>query len=198
MPYLTIKDKGTRKLLNIDDEYIGFVYQSDINEYDLNDGTDIDITKVEDLHSLIFKRTYKKALSYLERSEYCASEIRFKLKMNDYSSVAIERVIESLYKSKFLDDRRYAEAFIRSYYSTKGRKLMETELLHKNISSDVINDAFDAFYEDEDYDEDEVIRSILDKKYKGADLSDIKTKTKVLSYFMRKGFSVDKVNNHLT
>ena len=75
---------------------------------------------------------------------------------------------------------------------------METELLHKNISSDVINDAFDAFYEDEDYDEDEVIRSILDKKYKGADLSDIKTKTKVLSYFMRKGFSVDKVNNHLT
>ena len=35
MPYLTIKDKGTRKLLNIDDEYIGFVYQSDINEYDL-------------------------------------------------------------------------------------------------------------------------------------------------------------------
>ncbi|MCR5367614.1 MULTISPECIES: regulatory protein RecX [Eubacterium] len=198
MPYLTIKDKGTRKLLNIDDEYIGFVYQSDINEYDLNDGTDIDITKVEDLHSLIFKRTYKKALSYLERSEYCASEIRFKLKMNDYSSVAIERVIESLYKSKFLDDRRYAEAFIRSYSSTKGRKLMETELLHKNISSDVINDAFDAFYEDEDYDEDEVIRSILDKKYKGADLSDIKTKTKVLSYFMRKGFSVDKVNNHLT
>ena len=118
--------------------------------------------------------------------------------MNDYSSVAIERVIESLYKSKFLDDRRYAEAFIRSYSSTKGRKLMETELLHKNISSDVINDAFDAFYEDEDYDEDEVIRSILDKKYKGADLSDIKTKTKVLSYFMRKGFSVDKVNNHLT
>ncbi|SCW38985.1 SOS response regulatory protein OraA/RecX, interacts with RecA [Eubacterium ruminantium] len=198
MPYLTIKDKGTRKLLNIDDEYIGFVYQSDINEYDLNDGTDIDITKVEDLHSLIFKRTYKKALSYLERSEYCASEIRFKLKMNDYSSVAIERVIESLYKSKFLDDKRYAEAFIRSYSSTKGRKLMETELLHKNISSDVINDAFDAFYEDEDYDEDEVIRSILDKKYKGADLSDIKTKTKVLSYFMRKGFSVDKVNNHLT
>ncbi len=198
MPYLTIKDKGTRKLLNIDDEYIGFVYQSDINEYDLNDGTDIDITKVEDLHSLIFKRTYKKALSYLERSEYCASEIRFKLKMNDYSTVAIERVIESLYKSKFLDDRRYAEAFIRSYSSTKGRKLMETELLHKNISSDVINDAFDAFYEDEDYDEDEVIRSILDKKYKGADLSDIKTKTKVLSYFMRKGFSVDKVNNHLT
>ena len=198
MPYLTIKDKGTRKLLNIDDEYIGFVYQSDINEYDLNDGTDIDITKVEDLHSLIFKRTYKKALSYLERSEYCASEIRFKFKMNDYSSVAIERVIESLYKSKFLDDRRYAEAFIRSYSSTKGRKLMETELLHKNISSDVINDAFDAFYEDEDYDEDEVIRSILDKKYKGADLSDIKTKTKVLSYFMRKGFSVDKVNNHLT
>lgn len=198
MPYLTIKDKGARKLLNIDDEYIGFVYQSDINEYDLNDGTDIDITKVEDLHSLIFKRTYKKALSYLERSEYCASEIRFKLKMNDYSSVAIERVIESLYKSKFLDDRRYAEAFIRSYSSTKGRKLMETELLHKNISSDVINDAFDAFYEDEDYDEDEVIRSILDKKYKGADLSDIKTKTKVLSYFMRKGFSVDKVNNHLT
>ena len=75
---------------------------------------------------------------------------------------------------------------------------METELLHKNISSDVINDAYDAFYEDEDYDEDEVIRSILDKKYKGADLSDIKTKTKVLSYFMRKGFSVDKVNNHLT
>lgn len=198
MPYLTIKDKGTRKLLNIDDEYIGFVYQSDINQYDLNDGTDIDITKVEDLHSLIFKRTYKKALSYLERSEYCASEIRFKLKMNDYSSVPIERVIESLYKSKFLDDKRYAEAFIRSYSSTKGRKLMETELLHKNISSDVINDAFDPFYEDEDYDEDEVIRSILDKKYKGADLSDIKTKTKVLSYFMRKGFSVDKVNNHLT
>ena len=126
------------------------------------------------------------------------AEIRFKLKHNDFADDMIERVIAELYEKKYLDDRRYAEAYIRSYSATKGRKLIETELAYKKIDRELIREAYEEYLEESEYDEDKVIEDMIRKKYGSADLSDIKVKSKIISYFSRKGFNLDKVNNHLT
>ena len=198
MAELKIVTKGSRYFVYIDDDKIGFLYSSDLKRIGLEDGQVIDDETVEELKDILYRRTYNKACSYLESSEYCGSEIRFKLKHNEYSDEMIDRAIDELYSHGYLNDRRYAEAFIRSYYRTKGRKLIEYELGYKKIDQQTIREAFDAFFEDEEYDEEAIIGELINKKYGSLDLSDVKVKSKVVSYFSRKGFDLDKVNNYLT
>ena len=198
MAELKIVTKGSRYFVYIDDDKIGFLYSSDLKRIGLEDGQVIDDETVEELKDMLYRRTYNKACSYLESSEYCGSEIRFKLKHNEYSEEMIDRVIDELYSHGYLNDRRYAEAFIRSYYRTKGRKLIEYELGYKKIDQQTIREAFDAFFEDEEYDEEAIIGELINKKYGSLDLSDVRVKSKVVSYFSRKGFDLDKVNNYLT
>ncbi|MCR4609491.1 MAG: recombination regulator RecX [Eubacterium sp.] len=198
MAELKIVTKGSRYFVYIDDDKIGFLYSSDLKRIGLEDGQVIDDETVEELKDMLYRRTYNKACSYLESSEYCGSEIRFKLKHNEYSDEMIDRAIDELYSHGYLNDRRYAEAFIRSYYRTKGRKLIEYELGYKKIDQQTIREAFDAFFEDEEYDEEAIIGELINKKYGSLDLSDVKVKSKVVSYFSRKGFDLDKVNNYLT
>ena len=198
MAELKIVTKGSRYFVYIDDDKIGFLYSSDLKRIGLEDGQVIDDETVEELKDILYRRTYNKACSYLESSEYCGSEIRFKLKHNEYSDEMIDRAIDELYSHGYLNDRRYAEAFIRSYYRTKGRKLIEYELGYKKIDQQTIREAFDAFFEDEEYDEEAIIGELINKKYGSLDLSDVRVKSKVVSYFSRKGFDLDKVNNYLT
>ncbi|MBQ6229958.1 MAG: RecX family transcriptional regulator [Eubacterium sp.] len=198
MAEVNIEKKGSRNFVIIDGEKIGFLYDSDIRRLGLIDGQELDEAAVEELRDILYRRTYNKACSYLETAEYCGAEIRFKLKHNDFADDMIERVIAELYEKKYLDDRRYAEAYIRSYSATKGRKLIETELAYKKIDRELIREAYEEYLEESEYDEDKVIEDMIRKKYGSADLSDIKVKSKIISYFSRKGFNLDKVNNHLT
>lgn len=198
MAELKIVTKGSRYFVYIDDDKIGFLYSSDLKRIGLEDRQVIDDETVEELKDMLYRRTYNKACSYLESSEYCGSEIRFKLKHNEYSDEMIDRAIDELYSHGYLNDRRYAEAFIRSYYRTKGRKLIEYELGYKKIDQQTIREAFDAFFEDEEYDEEAIIGELINKKYGSLDLSDVRVKSKVVSYFSKKGFDLDKVNNYLT
>ena len=198
MAELKIVTKGSRYFIYIDDRKMGFLYASDLKRIGLSDGQELDDVAVDELRDIMYRRTYNKACSYLESSEYCGSEIRFKLKHNDFADEMIDRVIDELYQNRYLDDKRYAEAFIRSYCHTKGRKLIECELSYKKIDTEIINEAYEAFLSDVDYDEDGVIEDIIRKKYGSEDLSDIKVKSRIISYFSRRGFDLDKVNNHLT
>lgn len=198
MAEIKIVTKGSRCFIYIDNVKKGFLYASDLRRMGLEDGCEIDDAAAEELNEVLYRRTYNKACLYLETSEYCGSEIRFKLKHNDFADDMIDKVVEELYQNRYLDDRRYAEAYIRSYCRSKGRRLIEYELEYKKIDHEVIADAIDTVFRDENYDEDKIIADIIRKRYSSADLSDIKVKSRIISYFSRKGFDLDKVNNYLT
>ena len=67
----------------------------------------------------------KKVLERLQRQcarmEYCVSDIRRKaLKAMEGDAEATERIVASLVKDRFVDDRRYAAAFAREKASLQG------------------------------------------------------------------------------
>ena len=68
----------------------------------------------------------------------------------------------------------------------------------KSISVSDIDRLMDEVYEDEGMSEDDTIRELLDKKFRGYDLSDEKVKIKAMNLLIRHGFSFDKINNYLT
>lgn len=76
----------------------------------------------------------KKYCAYQERAQ---SEVRKKAFSYGLSSEEAESVITDLIKDNFLNEQRYAEAYVRGKYKFKrwGRKKLELELKSRQVSS---------------------------------------------------------------
>lgn len=99
--------------------------------------------------------TPEKALIRLEelcvRAERCEAEVRTKLFAWRISQRDADAIVESLISRRFVDDSRYAAAFVRDKYrfSRWGRRRITMALRQKNIDSDTIDEALEQIDEDE-------------------------------------------------
>jgi Uncharacterized protein conserved in bacteria len=196
----------------IDEVYIGPVYTSDLTKAEIDidtaeehtEGTDrilqIEVSEMvyERLYSIIYSKAFDKYAALLAGAEYSSYDIRYKMKRKEYSDRVINDVIDTLYKEKYLDDRRYAESYIRSYSKSKSRGLIVKELEYKGITGDWMQDLLEEVYSDESINKEDVIKNLIEKKYKGQDLKDEKVKRRVAAYLIRKGFSFSDINSYLT
>ena len=90
----------------------------------------------------------KKVLERLQRQcarmEYCVSDIRRKtLKALEGDEDAAERVVASLVKDRFVDDRRFAAAFAREKSALQGWGTVKIrfQLRGKGVSDEIITEA---------------------------------------------------------
>lgn len=102
--------------------------------------------------------TAAQALERLEelcaRAEHCQSEMRDKLRTWGIPSSDAEKVMESLKRHKFVDDARYARAYVHDKfaYSKWGRRKIAQGLMAKRIDREVISEAL-AEIDADDYSE---------------------------------------------
>lgn len=77
------------------------------------------------------------------RREYCTADIREKLRRYLLSEEAVEEIISSLQRNKYLDDSRYAAAYARDKSSLAGwgARKIEFALRRKGVASEVIREA---------------------------------------------------------
>ena len=90
----------------------------------------------------------KKVLERLQRQcarmEYCVSDIRRKaLKALEGDAEAAGRIVDSLVKDRFVDDRRYAAAFAREKSALQGWGEVKIRFLlrGKGVSDEIITEA---------------------------------------------------------
>lgn len=179
-----IDDK--RYCLYLDYEPYCSLYTSDIKRMNLDIGADIDDGVIEEFRkSYLYKRAMNKAVASLKFSEKCEYDIRLKLKELFYDSEIIEFTISKLKSYGYIDDLRYAGSYIRKYIHKKGRKSITYELSSKRITEEVIAEAFKM---QELPDERATVISILNKRFTANDI--VERRDKVMSYFVRKGFSM--------
>ncbi len=78
------------------------------------------------------------------RMEYCTSDIRRKaLKAMEGDAEAADRIVASLVKDRFVDDRRYAAAFAREKSALQGWGAVKIRFLlrGKGISDEIFSEA---------------------------------------------------------
>lgn len=90
------------------------------------------------------------ALARLEalcaRSEQCSHEVTQKLWKWGICGDAAKEILDRLVDGRYVDDRRYAESFVRDKYrfARWGRVKIRMSLVAKRISRDVIDEAMTA------------------------------------------------------
>ncbi|WP_416198449.1 MAG: Regulatory protein RecX [Sporanaerobacter sp.] len=132
-------------------------------------------------------------LSYRWRSEH---EIRNSMNSKGYSQDTIDNTIKFLKEQELIDDRRFAESFIKDKINFRdwGSYRLKQELFLKGISKDIVDDIIEEYCDDEF----ERAMNLASKKitsYKNEDKNTIYRK--LGGYLQRKGYSYDVVSKVL-
>lgn len=132
----------------------------------------------------IVKKAKKSALSLLTFRDRSEKELRDKLLEKEYPQEAVDRAIAYAYSFHYLDDRRYAENYVRTRAKEKSVFEMREELKNRGVSGDLIDSAIES----SPVTEAGAVKALFMKKYGKRDLTDPKVYEKALRYFAGKSF----------
>lgn len=183
------KKRGDRVSVFIDDKFAFGLPGADALYHKLKEGDELSEDKYNIIiEELVLNTAKNKALNYLsyrQRSEY---EMRRYLKTKDFGEDVICRVMDFLFKYKYLDDEQFAASYINDSLKLKkwGPYKIKAALIEKGISEEII----EGLLEDNAFDTEETLFNLLEKKFE-KDQWDMKTKQKAFRYLCSKGFSYE-------
>ena len=131
------------------------------------------------------------------RSEHCQWELLEKMQRWEMSEEAQARVMQRLVSERYVDDERYARAFVRDKvrYNKWGRRKVEQALWQKRIDEDIRERVLDEV-DDEEYLS--VLRPLLRQKRRSTRAaSDYELNQKLVRFALGRGFTYDIIRQCL-
>ena len=125
------------------------------------------------------------------QAEHCQYEMLEKMRRWEVPEDAQARVMARLIKERYVDDERYARAFVKDKirYNKWGRRKVEQALWQKHIGEDIRNRVLDEVDDDEYL---SVLRPLLKQKRKSVKAnSDYELNQKLMRFAVGRGFTFD-------
>lgn len=131
------------------------------------------------------------------RSEHCQHDLLEKMRRWQMSDEAQARVMQRLVSERYVDDERYARAFVRDKirYNKWGRRKVEQALWQKRIDEDIRQQVLDEV-DDEEYLS--VLRPLLKQKRRSTKAeSDYELNQKLVRFALGRGYTYDIIRQCL-
>ena len=182
--------KGQRYYLVLD-EYNKFVIEAEIlARHKIKTFDEIDSEK---LNQILLENgdlaAFDRAISYLEKNIKTEKGIRQYLAQKGFLEESVDKAVDKLKEYGYINDELFAESYIRTYSSKKGKKLLAYELAIKGVDKQIIDEKIEELVDNE-------LAScieILTKYTKGKE-NNLKTRQKAYAYLAGKGFSSNVIN----
>ena len=137
------------------------------------------------------QEAYLRLTALCAQAEHCRQEMRDKMTRWEIDSDTQEQIISRLVKEHYIDDERYARAYVNDKirYQKWGRRKVQQGLWQKRIDSDVQERVL-AEVDDEEYLS--VLRPLLKQKRKSVKAaSDYELNQKLIRFALGRGFTYD-------
>ena len=131
------------------------------------------------------------------QAEHCEQEMRDKLKRWGIDESAQDRIIERLIRERYIDNERYARAFVKDKirYNKWGRRKVQQALWLKRIGKDIQQRVLDEI-DDQEYLS--VLRPLLKQKRRSVKAeSDYELNQKLVRFALGRGFTFDIIRQCL-
>ena len=172
----------------VDDEYICMLEAEILVKEKIKIGTNLTDNQFLDIREQSEKITCKNfAIKYVSKSLKTTKQVKDNLKQKGFLPSSIDYAINMLISYGYLDDKYFAECYIKSK-SQKGKLYLKNQLKQKGIADSVIN----GVLSDYQVDEDQIV--LLAKKFVKNKPKDIGTKQKLFRHLLSKGFEYDQIN----
>jgi len=135
----------------------------------------------------------EKAMQYCCRREYCRKEIFEKAVSWGCTSAKANELVDYLVEHKFVDERRYTEAFVKDKLRfNKWGRIKISYMLHlQNIDRNMI---MSVFSEIDEIEYNKILTEELQKKMKSLRGNQYEIKAKLFRFASSRGFESDIVN----
>ena len=131
------------------------------------------------------------------QAEHCQHEMLEKMRRWEMDEAAQARVMQRLVREHYVDDERYARAFVKDKvrYNKWGRRKVEQALWQKRIGQDIRQQVLDEVDDDEYL---SVLRPLLKQKRKSTKAaSDYELNQKLMRFALSRGFTFDIIRQCL-
>ena len=132
--------------------------------------------------------------AWCSMSEKCCNDARQRAAKQLDDPAAIERIIRQLLEQRFIDETRYARAFVNDKfkYNRWGRIKIDIELRQKQINSEIRSEALDTI-DDSEYKK--TLLSLLTSKQRSVKAKDSYDKrTKLMRFAIGRGFEINIIS----
>jgi len=129
------------------------------------------------------------------QAEHCQWEMTEKMRRWELTEEAQARVMQRLVSERYVDDERYARAFVKDKvrYNKWGRRKVEQALWQKHIDESVRQQVLDEVDDDEYI---SILRPMLQQKRKSTKASsDYELNGKLIKFAMSRGFTMDIIKH---
>ena len=143
------------------------------------------------------QEAYLQLAAACAQAEHCEQEMRDKMKRWGMAPEAQNRVVERLTKERYIDNERYARAFVKDKvrYNKWGRRKVQQALWMKRIDDDIQQRVLDEI-DDEEYLK--VLVPLLKQKRKSIKAAnDYELNQKLVLFALGRGFSFDIIHQCL-
>ena len=143
------------------------------------------------------QEAYLQLAALCAQAEHCQQEMRDKMRRWGLDETVQNRIIDRLIKERYVDDERYARAFVKDKirYNKWGRRKVQQALWMKRIDADIQQRVLDEIDEKEYLD---ILRPLLKQKRKSIKAeSDYELNQKLIRFALGRGFGFDIIRQCL-
>lgn len=161
----------------------------------VEEGEELEEEKYREILQSLYKACMQRCGSLLGSRDYSERRMRDKLRDAGYPGSVIEEAVEKLRKAGYLDDRRFAQSYVRSHLRDRSRLRIMRDLAEKGISESVIEEAFAAVEEEENVDDaqkEQVLRLLRKRGFEPGAAS-YEERQKTMAFLHRKGYPSDLI-----
>lgn len=147
---------------------------------------------------LNFEQGLQRAAALCCQSEHCVADITEKLLRWGVSSEDSDRIIDRLIDEKYIDESRYALAYVRDKvrFSHWGRVKIKIMLRMLRISEQDIRNAFDSFDEDEYLG---VLEDVIESKRRTLpEAESYASRGKLIRFALQRGFEMHEITKFIS
>lgn len=143
------------------------------------------------------QEAYLQLATLCAQAEHCEQEMRDKMKRWEIDETAQNRIINRLVKERYIDNERYARAFVKDKirYNKWGMRKVQQALWMKRIDNDIQQRVLDEIDDKEYLD---VLRPLLKQKRKSTKAAnDYELNQKLVRFALGRGFTFDIIRQCL-
>jgi len=137
------------------------------------------------------QEAYLQLAALCAQAEHCQREMREKMRRWELDETVQNRVLDRLVRERFVDDERYARAFVKDKirYNKWGRRKVQQAIWQKGIDSEIQRKVLDEIDEKEYLD---ILRPLLRQKRKSIKAqNDYELNQKLLRFALGRGYTFD-------
>ncbi len=188
-----------RNKVSLDSGESFILYTGELRLLKIKEGAELsEETYLQIVKGILPKRAKLRAMNLLKSRSYTEYQLKKKLLDTGYADSICEEAVAYVKSFGYINDREYAISYINEAASVRSRREIFQKLQQKGIQKSTLDAVFSDIYgetesgDESSFDEIAVIVKALKKRGFTGNES-YEEKQKLLAYFYRRGFEMDKV-----